>query len=92
MSTSYFIQYPVKGEQASMIEARLRGIHSTLLLQLGVKARLMKNVDHPLHWLEVYENIVGMSAFEKMLDHEFSKNGLYDLIGRDTRKIARFHF
>ncbi|MGB8338506.1 MAG: DUF4936 family protein [Burkholderiales bacterium] len=92
MSTSYFIYYSVKGERASMIEARLRGVHSTLLLQLGVKARLLKNVDDPLLWMEVYENIVGMTAFENLLEQQLSENNIYELLPREDRKTGRFHY
>jgi hypothetical protein len=92
MSTSYFIYYPVNGERASMIEARLRGVHSTLMLQLGVKGRLVKNVDDPLLWMEIYENIVGMNAFEKLLEQQLADNGIYELLAREDRKTGRFHY
>lgn len=75
-----------------MIEARLRGVHSTLLLQLGVKARLLKNVDDPLLWMEVYENIVGMTAFENLLEQQLSENNIYELLPREDRKTGRFHY
>jgi hypothetical protein len=92
MSTSYFIYYPVSGQHTSTIEARLRGVHSTLLLQLGVKARLVKNVDDPLLWMEIYENIVGMSAFEKMLDEQLTENGIFELVPNEQRKVGRFRY
>jgi hypothetical protein len=92
LSTSYFIYYPVNGEHASIIEARLRGVHSTLLTQLGVKARLVKNIDDPTLWMEIYDNIVGMSAFENMLDQQLADNGIFDLLARDTRKTGRFRY
>lgn len=92
MSTSYFIYYPVKGEHASAVEARLRGVHSTLLMQLGVKAKLVKNVDDPLLWMEIYDNIVGMSAFEQLLEQQLADNGIFDLLARDERKTGRFRY
>ncbi len=92
MSTSYFIYYPIKGEHASSLEARLRGVHSTLLMQLGVKARLVKNVDNPLLWMEIYDNIVGMSAFENLLEQQLNDNGVFDLLAREQRKIGRFRY
>ncbi|MGB8857148.1 MAG: DUF4936 family protein [Burkholderiales bacterium] len=92
MSTSYFIHYPVKGEHASAVEARLRGVHSTLLLQLGVKGRLVKNVDDPLLWMEIYDNIVATSAFENLLEQQLADNGIFDLLSREQRKVERFHY
>lgn len=92
MSTSYFIHYPIKGEHASTIEARLRGVHSTLLTQLGVQARLVKNIDDPLLWMEIYDNIVGMSAFENLLEQQLNDNGIFDLLSREQRKVGRFRY
>jgi hypothetical protein len=92
MSTSYFIYYPVNVEYASTLEARLRGVHSSLLLQLGVKGKLVKNVDDPLLWMEIYDNIVGMTAFEKLLDDQLTENGIFDLVPNEQRKVGRFRY
>lgn len=74
-----------------MIEARLRSVHATLMMELGVQGRLLKSVDDPLLWMEVYENIVGVTAFEKLLGRELSDSGIDELLPRDKRKLERFH-
>jgi Domain of unknown function (DUF4936) len=66
-------------------------VHVSLMLELGVQCRLLKSVEDPLLWMEVYENIVGAAAFEKLLGHKLAENGIDELLPRDKRKIERFH-
>lgn len=82
-----YIYYRVAPERAAGIEARVRRMQDELRLAFGVRAELLKGVDQPETWMEVYEGIGDRSAFVQALADAVQNAGLAEL-KRNTEAFA----
>lgn len=65
MSLSYYIYYRVaKPDQA---QALVRHIQAALKEKTGIDGRLLSKPDDPSSWMEIYEDVGDVDAFERTL-------------------------
>ena len=65
MSLSYYIYYRVA--QPAQARTLVRDIQSALKSRTGIDARLLRKRDDPSTWMEIYEGVGDIDAFEQCL-------------------------
>ena len=65
MSLSYYIYYRVA--QPAQARTLVRNIQTALKAETGIDGRLLRKRDDPTTWMEIYESVGDVGAFEKNL-------------------------
>ncbi len=77
----YYIYYRVSEKEAVEAETLVRSMMARLGCRSGVTGRLLKKLDEPSLWMEVYEGVVDPQRFERLLNQavdEFDVGMLID--------------
>ena len=90
MSASYYIYYR-SATAAQQIRAAVEGMQAALARETGVAGRLLRGVDDPSTWMEIYEDVADRSEFETKLAAAVDRFGLESLLGAGAvRHLERF--
>jgi hypothetical protein len=81
--THYYVYYKVTPAQLNRLRAGVRVVFETIEKQCGVRGRWMHRRDDPTTYMEVYEDVKDVAAFEALLEREGAKLGI-------QRKLERF--
>lgn len=65
---SVYVYYRLDPRHARDAEAPIRALISRLACRCAVSAHLLKKRDEPLLWMEAYEGIADIAAFERELE------------------------
>ena len=65
MPLSYYIYYRVA--QPAQAQTLVRHIHAALKARTGIDGRLLRKRDDPSTWMEIYEGVSEIDAFEQCL-------------------------
>ena len=65
MPISYYIYYRVA--QPAQAQSRVQHIQAALKAQTGIDGRLLRKRDDPSTWMEIYEGVREIDAFEHCL-------------------------
>ncbi len=86
MSAALFVYYRVAPAAAARAETIVRRAIEELSGAHRVRGRLMKRHKEPLLWMEVYEDIVDLSAFEDCLHRAAQAAGLDSFLDEGERR------
>jgi Domain of unknown function (DUF4936) len=90
VTCSYFVYYRAVGD-ASELRAAVGAMQQALAQETGVAGRLMRRVDDPTTWMEVYESVGDASRFERSLAAAVARFQLERLLAAEARRhVERF--
>ena len=84
MSYSYYIYYRVDPPQTTTAKRRIAQLLDSIKATTGVVGRLLKKRGEPNLWMEVYENITEIAAFERELADAVDKLKATELLQSGT--------
>ena len=72
----YYIYYPVRiGLEADLTRA-LYNAQAEPQAQPGIAGRVLRKADDPWTWMEIYENVTDVAAFDAALEDVIERHGL----------------
>ena len=90
MSVSYYVYYRASagGDEVRRVVGELQ---RHLERATGVRGRLMHRADDPTTWMEVYEDVGAVDAFEQAAAAAVERSGFARLLPQDGRRhVERF--
>ena len=87
----YYIYYPVRiGLEADLTRA-LYNAQAELQARTGVAGRVLRKADDPWTWMEIYENVADVAAFDTALEDVIERHGLLRFVDEGAcRHTERF--
>jgi len=87
----YYIYYPVRiGLEADLARA-LFNLQAELAAQTGIAGRFLRKADDPWTWMEIYENVTDVAAFDAALEQAVIKHALLRFVDEGGRRhLERF--
>jgi hypothetical protein len=86
LSASLYVYY--KTAPDAEVARRVHGMQRELARRSGVQGRLMRRRDDACTWMEIYEGIGDLDAFEAMLAEAVARHRLEDLPRPGERRHA----
>ena len=72
----YYIYYPVRiGLEADLARV-LYNAQADLQARTGIAGRFLHRADDPWTWMEIYENVTDVPAFDAALEQAIERHGL----------------
>jgi uncharacterized protein DUF4936 len=88
---SYYIYYRVSARHAHAAGQAVAAMLTLLEQRTSISGRLLRRLDEPLLWMEVYESVRDTAAFDAALAELLDASGLPALLEPGgTRKTERF--
>ena len=82
----YYIYYPVRiGLEADLARV-LYNAQSDLQARTGVVGRFLRRADDPWTWMEIYENVTDVPAFDAALEEAIERHGLLRFVDEGGRR------
>jgi hypothetical protein len=81
--THYYVYYRIAPERLEPVQSAVRALFEKVHSECGVRGRWMRRRDDPSTYMEVYEGVQDVAAFEALLEREGAKLGV-------ERKLERF--
>jgi quinol monooxygenase YgiN len=81
--THYYVYYKIEPQKLAEVRGVVEKLFKTIAKQCGVRGRWMQRRDDPTTYMEVYEDVKDVAAFEALLEREGAKLGV-------QRKLERF--
>ena len=82
----YYIYYPVRiGLEADLARV-LYNAQSDLQARTGVVGRFLRRADDPWTWMEIYENVADVPAFDAALEEAIERRGLLRFVDEGGRR------
>ena len=87
----YYIYYPVRiGLEADLARV-LYNAQADLKARTGISGRALRKADDPWTWMEIYENVTDMAAFDAALEDVIERHGLLRFVDEGAcRHTERF--
>lgn len=91
MSISCYVYYRVSETRVAEASRAAQRLATLMRDATGIRPRLMKKIEDPLLWMEVYEGISEVDAFTSSLRDCLGQTGLEQLLADDSsRRIELF--
>lgn len=82
----YYIYYPVRiGLEADLARALYNAL-AELQAQTGIAGRVLRKADDPWTWMEIYENVTDVPAFDAALEQAIERHGLMRFVDEGGRR------
>ena len=82
----YYIYYPVRiGLEADLARALYNAL-AELQAQTGIAGRVLRKADDPWTWMEIYENVTDVPAFDAALEQAVERHGLMRFVDEGGRR------
>ena len=74
--TNYYVYYRVDAGRVEGLRLSVQGLFKIIEKKTGILGRWMRRRDDPSTYMEVYEGVHDMAAFEALLERESKSLGL----------------
>ena len=82
----YYIYYPVRiGLEADLARV-LYNAQADLQARTGISGRALRKADDPWTWMEIYENVTDVPAFDAALEQAVERHGLMRFVDEGGRR------
>lgn len=82
----YYVYYRVDPARSMEANAAVQQVGFEVEAELGIPSRRLRKRDEPMLWMEVYENVASVAAFESALEHAVNKSGLLQYLPAGERR------
>lgn len=90
-TSHYYIYYPVRMGLEADLSRTLFNLQNDIQHTTGVAGRFLRKADDPWTWMEIYENVTDVAAFDSALESGVEKHGLERFVDEGaSRRIERF--
>ncbi len=72
----YFIYYPVRIGMEADLARGLYNLQAEIQASTGIAGRFLRKADDPWTWMEIYENVLDVPAFDAALEQAIERHGL----------------
>jgi len=87
----YFIYYRIQSDRHVELAAALATMHASLQAATGIVGRVLRRLDDPLTWMEIYEGVTDARHFEVELGLHAMHHGLHEVLEPGgVRHLERF--
>ncbi len=87
----YYIYYPVRIGLEADLARTLLNLQADVGEQTGIAGRFLRKADDPWTWMEIYENVTDVPAFDAALEQAISRHGVLRFIDEGgSRHTERF--
>lgn len=86
MTRNYYIYYALDPCALDEAEARVRTVLKIVECKTGIRGRLFRKADESALWMEVYEEVGDVSAFEHALVHALAKSDMEMYLASGSRR------
>jgi hypothetical protein len=91
MSHHFYVYYRIRSDAAAGAHASVGRLTRDVEQRTGILGHLVRRMDDPTLWMEVYQNVADATAFEAVLNEAARNAGIDAHITEDgARKIERF--
>ena len=91
MSLNYYVYYRIVPAEAARVRAIVLAVQSALERTTGIAGSLLQRSDDASTWMEVYDNIDQLQAFESALEHLLAEHGFAGCLAPgSSRRVERF--
>jgi hypothetical protein len=86
MPLSYYVYYRVSPERAALARERVTALLDFVACSAGVRGRLLIKRNEPHLWMEVYEPVQEVDAFDPALARGVRELGLEEILAPGARR------
>ncbi len=87
----YYIYYPVRIGLETDLARALYNAQAELQAHTGIPGRFLRKADDPWTWMEIYENVTDVPAFDAALEQTIERHGLLRFVDEGAcRHTERF--
>ncbi len=87
----YYIYYPVRIGLEGDLARVLYNAQADLQARTGISGRVLRKADDPWTWMEIYENVADVAAFDTALEDVIERHGLLRFVDEGAcRHTERF--
>ena len=87
----YYIYYPVRIDLEADLARTLHNLQTDVGEQTGIAGRFLRKADDPWTWMEIYENVTDVPAFDAVLEQAIARHGVLRFIDEGgSRHTERF--
>jgi hypothetical protein len=80
-----YVYYQVPEANIASVRRAVMALLSDLKASLGISGRLLRRRDDPGTWMEVYEGILDLERFERIMHEAVDRHGLNALLAPSKR-------
>ncbi len=73
--SSYYIYYPVRIGMETDLSRTLYNFQGEIAQSTGVAGRFLRKADDPWTWMEIYEDVRDVEAFDAALEQALERHG-----------------
>ena len=82
----YYIYYPVRIGLEGDLARALDNAQADLQARTGIAGRVLRKADDPWTWMEIYENVTDVAAFDVALEQAIERHGLTRFVEEGARR------
>lgn len=91
MSVTLYVYYKVAAAEDTAARSLVRAVQKDVRDATGVAGRILRRRDDPATWLEVYEDVGDLDAFERALDEALARHFFNSVLAPGAaRHVERF--
>lgn len=84
--SSYYIYYPVRIGLETDLSRTLYNLQGEIAEKTGITGRFLRKADDPWTWMEIYENVRDVDAFDATLEQAVHRHGLDRFVEEGGRR------
>lgn len=88
MTSGYYVYYRVALDRAVQAKRVVEALQQDVFALTGVRGRLLQRRDDPSTWMEIYEGIADVGAFDASLAAAVARCGFSGVLTEGSQRIT----